>query len=164
MVRIVLLGVLVVFGTIVSMGASNPQTPTDLGGTYKCDGINPDGSAYQGLVEIARVNDTYRVRWDLANDVSVMGVGIMSNGVFAVSYFGGTPAVVVYKIDGRRLVGEWTMGAAEGAVYAETLTKMAAGDPKPRLPQRERRPASDVQRLHEVKALTIEPHVFLMQL
>ena len=42
----------------------------------------------------------------------------------AVSYFGGTPAVVVYKIDAEKLVGEWTMGGTEGTTYAETLTRV----------------------------------------
>jgi hypothetical protein len=60
------------------------------------------------------------------DDGAIMGVGIYSNGVLAVSYFGGAPAVVVYKVDGKdgsKLVGEWTMGGAEGAMYVETLTK-----------------------------------------
>ena len=46
--------------------------------------------------------------------------------VFAVSYFGGAPAVVVYTVDGEKLVGEWTMGGAEGAVYSETLIRTGA--------------------------------------
>ena len=58
----------------------------------------------------------------------VMGVGIFSDGVLAVSYFGGAPAVVVYSTtsDGR-LDGKWTMGGAEGLVFKETLTKMPEG-------------------------------------
>lgn len=125
MARTALLGVIVVvFGAIASIAA--PDSPPDLAGVYRCDGMNPDGTPYQGFVEIARIHDTFRVRWTLSDDSSVVGVGILSGGVLAVSYFGGAPAVVVYKIDGSRLVGEWTMGGAEGAVYAETLTKMAS--------------------------------------
>jgi hypothetical protein len=75
---------------------------------------------------------------------TVMGVGIYSGGVFAASYFGGAPAVVVYKVDGQKLVGEWTMGGIEGALYTETLTKVSSTveerqpAPRPRRPRPER--------------------------
>lgn len=145
MARRVLLGVLiVVLGTIGVV--ATPDAKVDLPGVYRCTGTNPDGSAYQGVVEIAQVQGTYRVRWTLGDDLSILGVGIMSNGVFAVSYFGGAPAVVVYKVDGNRLVGEWTMGGAEGAVYAETLTKMGSQAPDLRKPA-DRKPASNSNRV-----------------
>lgn len=119
--RTVLLGVIV--AALAVMGSTAAQAPQpDLVGVYRCDGKNPDGSAYQGVVEISKVRDTFRVRWTM-DDGAIMGVGIYSGGVFAVSYFGGAPAVVVYKLDGNRLIGEWTMGGAEGALYAETLTR-----------------------------------------
>ena len=98
--------------------------------------MNPDGSAYRGVVEIAKVRDTFRVKWTL-DDSAVMGVGIYSNNILAVSYFGGAPAVVVYKVDGTKLVGEWTMGGIEGSVYTETLTKTSSEAPsldQPRAP------------------------------
>jgi hypothetical protein len=73
--------------------------------------------------------------------------------VFAASYFGGAPAVVVYKVEGERLIGEWTMGGIEGAMYTETLTKIPAGSapprarpqPRPRRPDRETGPVRGVQ-------------------
>lgn len=94
-------------------------------GFYECQGTNPDGTEYKGLVEIISVRGTFRVHWTLDN-TEVWGVGVYRNGVFAVSYFGGAPAIVVYKIEdnGNRIVGEWTMGGrAEGRVYPEVLTK-----------------------------------------
>ena len=100
-------------------------------GVYICEGMNPDGHAYRGIVQIKAVRDTFLVRWTLADDVEVTGVGILQNGALSVSYFGGTPAVVVYKVDGEKLVGEWTMGGTEGMTYAETLTKV----PEERLTQ-----------------------------
>jgi hypothetical protein len=140
MARTVLLGVLVVaFGAIASIAASDPP---DLAGVYSCDGKNPDGSVYHGVVEITKRKDTFRVRWTLADNAQVLGVGIYSNSILAVSYFGGAPAVVVYKLDGDHLVGEWTMGGVDGAVYTETLTKMPAGTAPPAPPRpadRERR-------------------------
>jgi hypothetical protein len=119
--RIVLLGVIVIaVGGFSRMAAQAPQP--ELSGVYRCNGMNPDGTAYQGVVEISKLRNTFRVRWTM-DDGSIMGVGIFSNGIFAVSYFGGAPAVVVYRPDGMNLVGEWTMGGIEGAVYRETLTK-----------------------------------------
>jgi hypothetical protein len=90
-------------------------------------------------VEISKLKNTFRVRWTM-DDGSIIGVGIFSNGVFAVSYFGGAPAVVVYKLDGTNLVGEWTMGGIEGAVYKETLTKTDAVAPRPLPAPREQGP------------------------
>ena len=132
--RIVLLGVIV--AAVCAAGPVAAQAPqSDVSGTYRCDGTNPDGTEYHGVVEISKLRNTFRVRWTM-DDGSITGVGIMSNGVFAVSYFGGAPAVVVYKLDGTTLVGEWTMGGIEGAVYKETLTKdpSAAPKPQPRAP------------------------------
>jgi hypothetical protein len=107
-------------------------------GVYLCEGANPDGSPYQGLVEIVAVDNTYLVHWMMADGAEVLGVGIRKSDVLSVSYFGGTPAVVVYAIDGDRLVGEWTMGGAEGMLYTETLTKMPDQKPKTGKPQRTR--------------------------
>jgi hypothetical protein len=121
MYRTVLLGAIVAALSMIGSTAAQAPQP-DLAGVYRCDGKNPDGSAYQGVVEISKVKETFRVRWTM-DDGAIMGVGIFSGGVFAVSYFGGAPAVVVYKVDGDKLVGEWTMGGAEGATYIETLTK-----------------------------------------
>jgi hypothetical protein len=111
----------------------------DLSGVYLCEGMNPDGHPYRGVVEIAAIESTYLVRWTLPDDIVVMGVGIVEKGMLSVAYFGGTPAVVVYEIDADRLVGEWTMGGTEGMTYAETLTKMdlvlpehPSEQPKPR--------------------------------
>lgn len=132
--RTVLLGAIVL--ALAAMGPVVAQSPQpDLVGTYQCDGKNPDGSAYHGVVEIARLRETFRVRWTM-DDGAILGVGIYSGGVFAVSYFGGAPAVVVYKVDGGRLVGEWTMGGVEGAVYAETLTKTSS-EVRPQEPRRQ---------------------------
>lgn len=117
-----------------------PEAKPSVAGVYHCEGNNPDGSPYQGLVEISAVDGTYLVHWMMADGMEVLGVGILRSGVLAVSYFGGTPAVAVYRIDGDRLHGEWTMGGAEGMLYNETLTRMPGAAPSaPR--QRPERPA-----------------------
>jgi len=110
----------------------------DPSGVYLCEGTNPDGHHYRGIVQIAAVDSTFLVRWTLADNVEVTGVGILHDDQLSVSYFGGTPAVVVYKVASDKLVGEWTMGGTEGSTFAETLTRMPEGTvplmqkPKPR--------------------------------
>src|SRR6187200_3668457 len=68
----------------------------DPSGLYLCEGTNPDGHHYRGIVQIAAVDSTFLVRWTLADNVEVTGVGILHDDQLSVSYFGGTPAVVVY--------------------------------------------------------------------
>jgi len=152
MFRTSLVGVVLVLSGVLGSTAA-PDSPPDLAGVYRCDGMNPDGTAYKGVVEITKLRDTFRVAWKM-DDGSVIGVGIYSGGVFAVSYFGGAPAVAVYRVDGNRLVGEWTMGGIEGAVYAETRTKTAAApsrgepgrqDPPKEEPRRQTKPARGLQ-------------------
>ena len=125
MVRAILLGVVLV--TLAGpIGIKAEESPDkDFTGVYSCEGTNPDGRSYIGVVEILKVEGTYLVRWTMPNDTQVMGVGIFSHDVLAVSYFGGSPALVVYSTatDGR-LDGKWTMGGAEGLTFTETLTKM----------------------------------------
>ena len=125
MIKSVLLGfaTLALFTSVTA--AAERASESDFTGTYACEGKNPDGSPYGGIVEILKVRDTYLVRWTLSNETRVVGVGIFSGGVLAVSYFGGSPALVVYSAttDGR-LDGKWTIGGTEGAVFSETLTKI----------------------------------------
>jgi hypothetical protein len=131
MTRTVLTIVLALAVSGGSSAANVPESETDLVGVYRCQGMNPDGSSYEGIVEIARIDSTFRVRWMLSNDVNLVGVGIYSSGVLAVSYFGGAPGVVVYKLEANRLIGEWTMGGAEGTIYTETLTKVPSEQRRP---------------------------------
>lgn len=115
-------------------------------GVYLCEGANPDGSPYKGLVEIVAIDNTYLVHWVMADGVEVMGVGIRNSDTLSVSYFGGTPALAVYRIEGDRLVGEWTMGGAEGMLYTETLTRMPDDKVQP-----QQKPPSRPQRARPVR-------------
>src|SRR4030095_2967840 len=135
--RAILLGVvLVTLAGPIGIKAEG-TAEKDFTGVYSCEGTNPDGRSYIGVVEILKVEGTYLVRWTMPNDTQVMGVGIFSNGVLAVSYFGGAPALVVYSTDtDGRLDGKWTMGGAEGLLFKETLTKMPEG----KAPEGERQP------------------------
>jgi hypothetical protein len=122
--------------------AQDPTPVLGVAGVYMCEGKNPDGSPYKGIVEIVKFHDSFLVRWTLPEDVTVIGVGIESSGVLAVSYFGGAPGVIVYKADGNRLHGEWTMGGTNGGVFSETLTRMQIQPQAPGVRERRDAPAT----------------------
>lgn len=135
------------------------EEPTDLAGVYVCDGVNPEGNPYRGIVEIVQTQGTFHLRWTFPqSDDAALGIGIVSNGVLAVSYYGGaTAGVVVYKIEGgKKMVGEWTVAGADGGVYKETLTRMPGNvavphdrDHRPAERERPSRPAGDKSKLIE---------------
>lgn len=137
MVRAVLVSLVIL--ALVGGAYAAPEKAQDgnLVGVYECEGSNPNGDTYSGIVEIVKLRDTYLVRWTMPDDSKVVGVGIFSGGVLAVSYYGGTPALVVYSITGDdRLEGKWTAGGSEGAVFSETLTRMKEGAPAKPAPRK----------------------------
>jgi hypothetical protein len=115
--------------------AATPAGGPELEGMYIAQGTNPDGSDYQGFVQIARRGESLLVTWifpQASGEVVVFrlastGVGILSSGMLAVSYYSTQAAgVVVYHIeeDGKRLAGRWTVAGDDGAVHIETLTRL----------------------------------------
>ena len=141
MARVVLI-VLAVFALVAPASAGDQDTQKSLTGVYSCEGTNPDGGVYSGVVEIVSVKDTYLVRWTMPNDSQVLGVGILSGGQLSVSYYGGTPALVVYSIaENGQLNGKWTAGGAEGMLFSETLTKLPEGTARPK-PVKPAKPAN----------------------
>jgi hypothetical protein len=113
-----LLLLLVVSGAVTS---AQPPPPADLAGSYVCEGTNGDGSAYQGFVTIVRRADAYYVLWELQPGVTAFGVGLREGNTLGVSYYGPNTGVIVYRIDGQRLVGRWTVPGAD-RLASETLT------------------------------------------
>jgi hypothetical protein len=90
-------------------------------GLYNVEGQNPDGSVYQGVLEM-RVGpgNAWLVFWQIG-DVSVQGVGVIQSGVLAIGYStNGQVGVATFEVraDGK-LNGYWTIGAGVGS---ETLT------------------------------------------
>ena len=104
-----------------------PEPERDLAGVYVSSDKNPDGSQYQGIVEIVKQNDAFLLVWLSESEIVAVGIGIRSGNVLAVSYFAEPPGVVAYRVEeGNRLVGEWTVVGADGALFSETLTKVPA--------------------------------------
>jgi hypothetical protein len=111
------------FGLLACTAAADSES--ELVGIYACNGKNPDGSSYEAIVEIIKQDGTFVLQWFNESELVGVGLGIRSGDVLAVSYFSGLPGVVAYRIeDGNRLVGEWTVAGADGALFSETLTKM----------------------------------------
>jgi hypothetical protein len=145
LVRAALVG-LVTLALLGPVHAAQGQTPDNtLEGVYTCQGTNPDGSSYAGVVEIVKRKEAYLVRWTMPDESQVVGVGIFSGSQLAVSYFGGTPAVVLYSIaENGTLNGKWTAGGADGSVFQETLTRLPEGATTPKPTKRESRPRSRI--------------------
>src|SRR5687768_9801137 len=115
MVRTLVVFVVAVCGA-TALRAQTDGQPKTVAGVSLCEGNSPDGSPYVGVVESSAVKDTFVVHWQLGDQDDVFGVGIFRDGVLAVSYFGGAPAVAMYRPDGDRLIGQWTIGGADGKV------------------------------------------------
>jgi hypothetical protein len=98
-------------------------------GTYDCQGVEPDGTPYQGIVQIIAHRGSYEVIWSFGSGQQYGGVGVVNGDVLAVSYFTNRPGVVAYKIEqgekGPRLQGQWTVIGA-GKVFHETLTRVTS--------------------------------------
>jgi hypothetical protein len=137
MVRTLVVVVVAICGATALCAQTDGQAKS-VAGVYLCEGNNPDGSPYVGVVEISAVKDTFVVHWQLGDQDDVFGVGIFRDGVLAVSYFGGAPAVAMYRPDGDRLIGQWTIGGADGKLFGETLTRMKEGMPRPEIRRPER--------------------------
>jgi hypothetical protein len=129
---LVLASAAVVFLASSAQAADGDAT---LDGMYASTGVNPDGSQYKGFVHISHRGDSLVVSWmfpQAANGSMVLvpnsvGVGVVSDGMLAVSYYTSRAAgIVLYRIeeDGQRLAGHWTVAGSDGSVYTETLVKL----------------------------------------
>lgn len=114
--------------------AAFAQAPTWVG-VYQCDGTNPDGTTYRGVLEIRPQGAAYIVRWTLPEIGHVYGVGLEQSGVLAISYNGGgPPGLIVFVREGETIRGTWTMSGLDGQVLTETLTPMKDAAPVPVAP------------------------------
>ena len=130
--RVVLIMALAVCAPPMAQGAEPA-----IEGLYGAEGFNPDGSEYRGVVKIVRRGESYVVAWifPAEGDGTIVfvprsaGVGVVSGGALAVSYYGqDATGVVLYQIEnsGQRLAGRWVSANGEGVVHTETLTKLPA--------------------------------------
>jgi hypothetical protein len=136
----------VLFGSLAASASAQATPEADLVGVYVCNGVSADGEPYQAIVEIVKDHDTYQLVWSFESEIVGVGLGIRSGNVLAVMHYSGRPGVVAYTIEqGPRLVGQWTVVGAEGALFSETLTKApddapAARESEKPKPQQRRQP------------------------
>ena len=117
----------VLLGALTSPAAA--QLRDTLPGLYACQGTNPDGSAYEGRVEIAARKGVYNLKWKVG-ETAYVGVALREGDVLSVAW--GMPGdeetvigVVAYRIEkGGTLVGRWTVLGSDLSVMKETLRKI----------------------------------------
>jgi hypothetical protein len=118
-------------------------------GTYDCQGVEPDGTPYHGIVQIIANHGTYDVIWIFGSGQQYAGLGVVNGNVLAVSYFTNRPGVVAYQIEngenGPRLQGQWTVVGA-GAVFKETLNRVSRDVKRPEPPPQPPREAKPIFR------------------
>ncbi len=108
---------------LVTWLAALPAQAQSIGGSYRVDGTNIDGSHYGGTAKIEiTANTTCRIRWSTGSTSD--GICMRNQNAFAAGYVfdSGEIGLVVYEIrpDGT-LDGVWTIADTDGA-GTEVLT------------------------------------------
>jgi len=110
--RFVLAGALAAPLALVALTAAAPaqQAPAyAIAGAYNVRGMNPNGSAYTGQVQIVQQGSAVEVYWSVAGQ-SYTGRGLIDGRVVTVDW--GSSSPVVYVLMGRELHGTWDNGMA----------------------------------------------------
>src|SRR5262245_37435286 len=118
----------IVVGPLVGRAVAMPAAaePATLPGVYECQGIGADGRQYRGAVVIEPDGNRFLLQWYISAELTAIGLGIREGDMLAVSFFSADAGgVVLYRIDGQRLVGHWSAPLTNGQVFEETLTRMA---------------------------------------
>lgn len=128
----------ILFGVLAGLFLFGGVAPADekqpkIAGTYECEGVNPDGKAYKGKVEIKKNGDVFNIAWRLDAGDSYEGVGALNGNILSVSWKAGNSAgLVVYKVEkgdkGAKLIGKWTVVPSDGKLHNETLTFLKLGE------------------------------------
>ena len=122
--------------------------PNDLSGQYNCE-----GSSYTGTDTIRKTKGgAYNLQWNFSSGKHT-GVGVSDGKVLASTWTsGGVTGVVLYRIEGNRLVGKYTAPTAKGETAEENLTytgpapgkgafqgeeKFSKVTPQPNIPRKE---------------------------
>jgi hypothetical protein len=114
---------------VVPRAEAKDLKPADVAGIYQCEGTNPEGKPYSGIVEVVSLpTGVVYARWTLESGEQSFAVGLVRRGLLVLSYYGGAAGTAVYELKDRRLDGEWT-AAGSGDIYRERLVKVPAGKP-----------------------------------
>ena len=94
------------------ISSSTPVPSVRLAGTYRLEGVNPDGTRYSGTATIVPSTDRLLVTWYVANRV-YSGAGISSGQVLTIYWtdgIGRTGVMVYYLGADGVLTGSWADG------------------------------------------------------
>ena len=108
------------------MGAAPlAQAAGDVGGTYKVDGTNFDGSKYRGTATITITSKTTcNIEWQTGGGSSSVGICMRNEDAFSAAYkmSDGAVGLIIYQMnDDGSMEGLWTLSGKDG-VGTEVLT------------------------------------------
>lgn len=108
--RVRLLAIFVVLAAFLTFAGQASAGSYKIGGTYRVDGTNPNGTPYTGTVTVTQSGDTYQFNWKVGTTYS--GSGKLAGDMLTVHW--GDKYPVIYKVHdgGSRMVGIWANGAA----------------------------------------------------
>lgn len=109
---------------VATLTIAASQADDGLAGTYRCTGTNPDGTRYEGVVQVVVEADRVGLRWTVGRS-TYQGVGLRQGDTLAVLYdAGGFAGLAVYRIDDDTIDGRWVLPGAPG-YGTETWTRLA---------------------------------------
>jgi len=84
-----------------------PAAGTLVAGAYAVTGANPDGTPYNGTLNVTARDDVYQFAWETGS--SSEGIAIADGDAVAVGYGGSGCGAVIYRVSGNTLTGRWGM-------------------------------------------------------
>jgi hypothetical protein len=97
-------------------------------GAYHATGKTAGGKAYEGDVAIEPLGQIKAVLWRLNSGDAYKGIGLETASVFGVAYGRSQPfGLVVYRVDGGRLDGRWSLTVDNGKGVGREVLQGPAG-------------------------------------
>jgi hypothetical protein len=97
-------------GVTAALFAAGAASAQSVSGLYRAEGRNPDGSTYNGMVQVVEVGTSLTFSWQVGNQ-SYQGKGYRSGDVLWIDW--GDPHPVVYvRMPSGELHGTWANGRA----------------------------------------------------
>jgi len=110
---------LAVVAAALAGGAPFAQAGSDVGGNYKVEGTNFDGSKYSGDAKITITSKTTcNIEWHTGGDSSSVGICMRNDDAFAAAYKmkDGSVGLIIYQMDEDGVMdGVWTLTGKDGA-------------------------------------------------
>lgn len=97
---------------LATVGAALPAAAqqTQIAGSYRAEGRNPDGSSYGGSAVIGQQGNAVQINWMVGNQ-AYSGSGILDGQVLLINWGQADPVVYVVMPSGE-LHGTWQGGRA----------------------------------------------------